>query len=301
MNNITTTAPVTLTWYRRAQASRAGIRISFEGSELAANIAGAAPHHGPKGELPLLCLATFEGEHRGNARVELVYMLGLDIDEPQADPGAYVARISAALGGVELFAYSTSSSSPGAFKLRALVPYDRPATADEHRASWALVARTLGREGIEIDRACCDPARGFYIWAVPENGAYFHAHLPGVAWPVGVAAEAELERRADEEAERKRELAARARLPKRAGQADAFTRARRYVAQMPVAIQGAGGSDATFNVARRLVADFELTDADAMVLLREHSAQCRPPWTERELLHKLESAKQARVRVRMDP
>lgn len=301
MNNTTPTAPVTLTWYRCAQASRAGIRINFEGDELAANIAGAVPHHGPKGELPLLCLATFEGEHRGNARVELVYMLGLDIDEPQADPGAYVARIAAALGGVEIFAYSTSSSSPGAFKLRALIPYDRPATADEHRASWALVARTLGREGIEIDRACCDPARGFYIWAVPANGAYFHAHLPGVAWPVGLAAEAEIARRSEEEAERQRELEARAKLPKRAGHVDPFDRARRYVARMPIAIQGTNGSDATFNVARKLVADFGLSDADAMVLLREHSARCRPPWSERELLHKLASAKQARVRVRMDP
>ena len=40
-------------------------------------------------------------------------MLGLDLDEWQADPAAYVARASAALGGVEVFAYSTFSSEPG--------------------------------------------------------------------------------------------------------------------------------------------------------------------------------------------
>ena len=77
-------------------------------------------------------------------------------------------------------------------------------------------------------------------------------------------------------------------------------RARRYVDRMPVAIQGSDGSGATFAVARKLVADFNLSDDDAMSILREYSARCQPPWSERELLHKIASAKRARVRVEMN-
>ena len=75
----------------------------------------------------------------------------------------------------------------------------------------------------------------------------------------------------------------------------AIERARRYVATMPSAIQGSAGSDATFDVARVIVQDFKLGDDEAMVLLREYSARCEPPWPEHQLLHKLASAKKARV------
>lgn len=294
--------PIDLTWYRNARDARRGVRMRFDGAELAANIAGAGPHAGPKGDLPLVCPATFRGEHRGNERVEVVTMLGLDIDDPQADPAAYVARLVGALGHVEAFVYSTASSVEGAWKLRALIPYDRPATADEHRASWALVARVLGRHGIAIDRACSDPARGFYVWAVPASGAYYHVRVEGEPWPVSMAAGVEREYRArlDEAVRRDAEERAR-RYAAPGGGMPMFERARRYIAAMPIAIQGAKGSDATFAVARKLIADFGLPDEQAWILLGEHSARCRPPWNEKELRHKLASAKRARVANPVSP
>jgi hypothetical protein len=42
-----------------------------------------------------------------------------------------------------------------------------------------------------------------------------------------------------------------------------------------------------------LVHGFALTDDDALALLREYSERCDPPWSERELLHKIESARNA--------
>lgn len=66
---------------------------------------------------------------------------------------------------------------------------------------------------------------------------------------------------------------------------------------MPAAISGSGGHAATFAVARRLLADFELDEADAWDLLFEYNTRCQPPWSERELRHKLESAREARIRV----
>ena len=69
-----------------------------------------------------------------------------------------------------------------------------------------------------------------------------------------------------------------------------FERARRYIAKCAPAISGQGGHDATFHVAAVLVHGFALPDNDAMMLLREWNVACQPPWSERELLHKVASA-----------
>lgn len=289
---------ISLTFYRHALQPHRGLRMVMDRDELVHALADAGPHDGEKSAIPLACFTTFRGNHRRNANVESVHVLGLDLDEPTADPSATIARARAALGGVEVFAYSTFSSKPGAFKLRALVPYDRGATGDEHRASWVMVARVLGRAGVNVDPACSDPARGFYLWSVPPCGAYFHAHLDGAPWPVALAAEVEAERIAGAERLRAEAAAHRAaRAP--ASSVDSITRARRYVAKMPAAISGSGGHAATFAVARRLVADFELPDADAWDLLLEFNERCEPRWSDRELRHKLASAQKARVRVDM--
>lgn len=70
-------------------------------------------------------------------------------------------------------------------------------------------------------------------------------------------------------------------------------RARRYIAKCPPAISGQGGHDATFHVAACLVHGFALGDADALALLTEWNRVCVPPWSERELRHKIESAGKA--------
>lgn len=67
-------------------------------------------------------------------------------------------------------------------------------------------------------------------------------------------------------------------------------RARKYVATLPPAIQGQNGSKATFRAACVLVQGFSLSPADAFPLLQEYSDRCAPPWSDGELLHKLEDA-----------
>jgi hypothetical protein len=67
-------------------------------------------------------------------------------------------------------------------------------------------------------------------------------------------------------------------------------RARAYVDKMPPAIQGKGGSDATFNVAKVLAHDFDLSQGEAMSILQDYNARCAPPWSDKELAHKLEDA-----------
>jgi hypothetical protein len=47
----------------------------------------------------------------------------------------------------------------------------------------------------------------------------------------------------------------------------------------------------TFRVCCRLARGFALTEAEALPLLTEWNAGCRPPWSERELIDKLRRAR----------
>lgn len=67
-------------------------------------------------------------------------------------------------------------------------------------------------------------------------------------------------------------------------------RAFKYVATMPGAVSGSGGHNQTFTVACRLVLGFGLSTDDAMRVMQEYNRRCEPPWSERELVHKIESA-----------
>jgi hypothetical protein len=67
-------------------------------------------------------------------------------------------------------------------------------------------------------------------------------------------------------------------------------RARKYVATMDIAIQGQRGSDDAMDVACVLVLGFDLTPEQAYPLFVEYSGKCKPPWSEREIWHKLKSA-----------
>jgi archaellum biogenesis ATPase FlaH len=67
-------------------------------------------------------------------------------------------------------------------------------------------------------------------------------------------------------------------------------RARKYLAKVPPAVSGSGGHNATFTAACTLVIGFALSQDDAYQLLAEWNMLCQPPWSERDLRHKLEDA-----------
>lgn len=73
---------------------------------------------------------------------------------------------------------------------------------------------------------------------------------------------------------------------------DLIDRARRYLAACDPAISGQGGHNATLHAAHSLVVGYGLDDATALgLLLSEYNPRCVPPWTEKDLLHKLDSAR----------
>lgn len=74
---------------------------------------------------------------------------------------------------------------------------------------------------------------------------------------------------------------------------DVLEHARKYVAAMPPAISGEGGHNQTYSVACTLVQGFGLSAQDAWQILVDYNNRCNPPWSEKELWHKLESAEKA--------
>jgi replicative DNA helicase len=72
---------------------------------------------------------------------------------------------------------------------------------------------------------------------------------------------------------------------------DALKRASAYIAKMPEAISGSGGHQALWDVALVLTKGFSLSEQDAFDLVnQEYNPRCSPPWSEKEVRHKIESA-----------
>jgi putative DNA primase/helicase len=75
------------------------------------------------------------------------------------------------------------------------------------------------------------------------------------------------------------------------GPADVEERARRYVAKMPPAVSGQNGHGQTFEVAVVLMRGFGLTVEQARPVMQDYNARCSPPWSDREIEHKLTTAR----------
>ena len=71
---------------------------------------------------------------------------------------------------------------------------------------------------------------------------------------------------------------------------DKLSRARAYLHTIDPAISGQGGHNQTFRAACAAVLGFDLAPEEAFPLLAEWNANCQPPWTDRELRHKLQDA-----------
>lgn len=68
-------------------------------------------------------------------------------------------------------------------------------------------------------------------------------------------------------------------------------RVRAYIAATPGAVAGQGGHNRTFELAQVLVHGFELPPSEALgLLLSDFNPKCEPPWSLRELEHKVDEA-----------
>lgn len=72
---------------------------------------------------------------------------------------------------------------------------------------------------------------------------------------------------------------------------DRLSQAMRYMASVPAAVQGEAGDAHTFRLACKLVRGFDLTDEQALGLMNAWNQTCTPPWSEAELVSKVQTAR----------
>ena len=67
-------------------------------------------------------------------------------------------------------------------------------------------------------------------------------------------------------------------------------RAALWLSKVPPAVSGQSGHSTTSTAAVGLVHGFQLSEGDALALLSAWNQSCQPPWSDRELIHKLREA-----------
>lgn len=78
--------------------------------------------------------------------------------------------------------------------------------------------------------------------------------------------------------------------PDKVSKSSVIERARRYIDRIDGAVSGEAGHNQTFKTACVLLHGFNMGRAESFVLLSEWNKKCQPPWSDKELHHKIESA-----------
>jgi hypothetical protein len=146
-------------------------------------------------------------------------------------------------------------------------------------ATGGQISRLLkGRPGIDVRAdgglVVLPPSAG-YTWIADEDGA----PLPPIPprWLAALTGAGEPPRP----------------VPRPVPRVDDDRRLRRaaaYLDALPPAVSGSGGHDALWTAVCAAVVGFELGIDEARSLIDAFNARCQPPWSQRELEHKLRSA-----------
>lgn len=190
-------------------------------------------------------------------------------------------RVLEALPGREVYIYTSWNHDADWPRFRAVVPFDRMVSVDEYKKLWKVCRDALMRHAITIDGQTKDPSR---LWFFPaDRPGYEHRHQDGEPLEVeALLAEAEAD-------------APPAVLPpvnRVYTGSNKLDRARTYLSKCPPAIEGSGGSVTAFGVCRCVVRGFDLTEEEALDVLDDWNNRCEPPWSKKELQHKIKDARE---------
>jgi len=199
----------------------------------------------------------------------------IDVDGPEAH-AALIARLGAEPVAPKVI---SGSGKPSRFHLF----FRHPAVATRAKITpWHPKLEFRGNKGIVVLPPSRHKSGLRYQWAPGQS-------LDDVALPeVPAAVLAALSERAAEDAGQHQQPAKPVLSSPELNQVQ--KRARAYIAKLPAAIEGQGGDKQTFAAACHMVIGFGLSPADALPLLREYNQRCMPPWTEAELVRKLQEA-----------
>jgi hypothetical protein len=222
----------------------------------------------------------FDPPVRLKDNVRQVSALVLDYDKAATWDAVY-AQWSCSYG----LLYTTKSHGVGTSdRLRVVLPLERAVTAAEYAKIWQWASK---RSTCPVDEQTKDASRFWYDPTIPPGG-WRAAKLTGKPIdpdPILAMVEAPQLR------------VVRSTTPPPAS--DRERRARAYLERIPGAVSGDGGHTATFNAVATVMIGFDLDAATAeRIITEDFNPRCEPPWSERELQHKIKSVAERSDRAR---
>ncbi len=223
-------------------------------------------------------------------------LLGLDFDSRSGDPLDVARPLT---DGIDAIVYTSHSHGrPGKSdspRWRIIVRLERPVSVDEYKLLWAWADAYLGGGS---DKACKDPTRLYFTPRIkaedsmeqPVFKRFVGFGLDPDALPDGQSISSMVQAKRDREDAAAAEAKARRAQRQLVGSTwrlDKVERASRWLDSADAAIQGAGGSSTTMRVVGAVVRGFELSPVEALDALAQWNQRCSPPWSEREIMHKI--------------
>lgn len=177
--------------------------------------------------------------------------------------------------------YTTKShgaSGTSGDRLRVVLPLARPVIVEEYARLWDWAARRATEVGCPPDPQCRDASRFWFDPSMPPGG-WRAVTLHGEPIdPTAVLALLE---------------PPKLRVVRPVEQIATDQKIRRaiaYLAKLPAAVSGASGHTTTFNAVAHVMFGFDFDPEVTHSLITEHyNPRCDPPWSERDLLHKIRS------------
>lgn len=231
--------------------------------------------------------ATFSPPQRALANVRTVQALVLDYDKD----GSWdiVLGVWAKSYGVVYTTKSHGASATNGVRLRAVLPLERAVTVEEYAKLWAWAQRISADAGCPLDAQCRDASRFWYDPTKPPGGWQAQRLTGATLDPDGI-----LPRLA---VEQPRLAVVRDRPTP--GSEERAKRAAAYLAKIPGAVSGDAGHNATFNAVAAVLIGFDLDEQTARsLILSDYNTRCDPPWSEREIDHKIKSVGSRSTRTR---
>lgn len=216
--------------------------------------------------------AEYDPPKRALANVKRIHAVVLDHDD-NGDWERLVTLWTGSSGAL----YTTKSHAVAHPRYRVVLALSRPVTATEYSKLWDWAATRSADAGCAPDRQCKDASRFWYDPSRPPGG-WKAERLRGTPIdPDSILARA---------VEQPRLSVVRPRSAPTTG--DRERRARAYLAKIPGAISGQEGHLATWNTVAAVMVGFDLTtDETRRLIVEDYNPRCDPPWSEREIEHKL--------------
>ncbi len=223
----------------------------------------------------------YDPPRRAKENIKRVFGLVLDYDKKTTWDGV-VALWAERYGLV----YTTKSHNIGQHRLRVVLPLTRPVSADEYSRLWTWAERRS--RDVVADGQAKDASRFWYVPTLPDGDTWRAQRLTGT--PLDVDATLLLVETPPLRA---------VRLPPIVTTDMRVERARRYLEKIPGAVDGSGGHTQTFNAVAHVMIGFDLDpDTTLSVITSDYNPRCLPPWSEKELLHKIRSVAETCKRER---